>query len=237
VVQGEADYAKIFRGKNHDSDFLKDNRRGEVSRFRSNANKGEAFDLSGGGGYQIRWCFEDITLTPLAGYSYHEQHLRMFDGKVSVFNSRSVHAVLHNLHSNYRTRWYGPWIGAEASYDFDCDFEFYGSLQYHWLQYHAKGHWNLREEFYDDFQHRANGYGILGTLGGTFQFSDCWKGGVRVLYLDFRARHGRDRTFLEEEASDSEGSGTYKVKIVAETRLNEVNWHSFRLEADLAYEF
>lgn len=239
VIKGEADYAKFFTGRTQDSDYLKNDRHGEISRFDCNANKGEAFDISGGLGFNYCWPWEaEFMFTPLIGYSLHEQHLRMFDGDVSVFNGRSVNAHLRNLHSNYRTHWFGPWAGLDLAYAYSCNLEFNASLEYHWLYYRATGHWNLREEFYDDFQHTSNGSGILGSFGGTYCLGEGWKTGLNIVYLNFRGRGGRDRTFIEEVIfEDSDSRSPYKQKIIAETKINEVNWHSFRLVADVIYEF
>lgn len=237
MVRAQGDYARIFHGRTRDSDYDKSGRRDETFRFLCNSGRGEAFDLSLGAGYQLSLFCDVFTLTPVLGYSWHEQHLRMFEGDVLIFNRIHERGTLPDLHSNYRTRWRGPWIGVDGAFHVPCMLDVYGSLEYHFAHYHATGHWNMRSDFYDDFHHLANGHGILAIFGIDYPFFECVKLGAHVTYIDMRAKHGKDRTPLLDDIIDSVGNLIGTEKVIAETHLNEVNWRSFRIEVDFAFYF
>ncbi len=237
LIRLDGEYGKILDGKVQDSDFNRNNRRGEYSRFNCDANRGEVFDLNASIGYLYTLFCDNFFVTPLIGYSYAEQHLRMFDGHVVLFDGERVDVHVHDLHSNYRTKWRGPWVGLELNYLYNCEWDFFGGVEYHWAKFNGTGHWNLRPEFYNDFQHRANGTGVKGYLGTQYAINCNWLGGIKLSYLYYNTRPGVDRTFVLDDYSDTHYSDYEYEKVVSETRLNEVNWHSFRIEANLTYAF
>lgn len=237
LIRLEGEYGQLLNGKVQDSDYNKNHRRGEYSRFDCDADKGEVFDLRASIGFFYNLFCDEFFITPLIGYSYAEQHLRMFDGHVKIFDGERVNVHVPDLHSNYRTKWRGPWLGLELNYLYNCAWNLFGGAEYHWVKFQGTGHWNLRPEFYDDFQHRANGTGIKGYIGAQYAINCNWLGGIKLSYLDFHTRPGVDRTFVYDDYSDSQYSDYGYEKVVSETRLNEVNWHSFRIEANLTYAF
>lgn len=225
--KGEGDYGKIYNGRNRDSDYLLDHRRLEYSRAITKADRGEVFDFLVGFGYQFSLFYKKFFITPLAGYSYHEQHLQMHNGfqKISIFKQLGK---IKGLHSNYRGKWSSPWLGFDASYLLDCKLKLKGGFEYHWAHYHGTGHWNLRD-FPRDFQHVGNGYGLVGTLECDYQFCNHWILGFLFKYQDWRMHHGCDHTYL----TASSGSSYDRVS----TRLNVVNWHSFSVTLNAGYHF
>ncbi len=237
LIFAEGDYAKILKGHTTDSDYEKNGRHGEASRFNCDASRGEAFDLSSAIGYQFEPFYCSLILIPWVGYSYSEQHLQMNDGHIVIFNNRSVDAYVPHLHSNYRTRWRGPYLGADIVYNWNSCLLFYLNGEYHWLTFNGKGHWNLRSEFYDDFQHKSYGEGFSGSVAANYTLNCNWSFALCTTYYYFHAGKGRDRTFIKDDLLDSNESQIGVEYIKMETRLNEVNWHSFRVEAVLSYQF
>lgn len=229
----EGDYARIFHGNNRDSDYLGSHRTLEFSRSLNSANKGEAFDLSVYFGYKMNApfndCFHNFEFCPKVGYSHHEQHLSMHKGfqALDVFDINNL-GPFAGLKSSYRARWFGPWVGFDAAYEMCCKFKIFGSFQYHFARYNGKGHWNLRSDLADDFQHHGWAHGFLSRVGAQYEFDSGVAYGIQATYLTFKLRDGRDRIFFFDE----DGS-----ILVSGTKLNQVNWHSFRIEAYLSYRF
>lgn len=238
-VRGYADYGKIFHGRNRDSDYAGNDKTLEFSRSKAKSDKGEVFDFSGGIGYQFHlgdWfclCDTDWTFTPLLGYSYHEQHLRDYDG-VQLINSafnefgEEVPAgplgPFPGLHSNYRAKWRGPWVGFDTCYPISCDWKVFGSFEYHWAHYHGTGHWNLRPDFIKDFtQTSNNGHGYVIDAGTSYDFWCNWSAGLTFSYQWMRSGSGRDRTFF--------------ISGPADTRFNGATWHNWSILADLGYAY
>lgn len=238
-IRGYADYGKICHGRNRDSDYDGDNKTLEFSRSVAKSDKGEVFDFSGGIGYQFNlsdWlclCDNQWTITPLVGYSYHEQHLRDYDGVQVIsegFNEIGEEVPagplgpFPGLHSNYRAKWRGPWVGFDTSCEIFCNWKIFGSFEYHWAHYHGTGHWNLRPEFVKDFtQTTHNGHGYLVDIGTRYEFWCNWSAGIDFQYQWMRSGSGRDRIFFATGPED--------------THFNGAVWHTWSILADLGYSF
>lgn len=81
AFRGYANYGWIFDGDNHDSDYLGDNRTFEFSRSNNSTDDDYVWDASLAIGYPFRFGHAVVgTITPLLGYSYHEQNLNIADG-------------------------------------------------------------------------------------------------------------------------------------------------------------
>lgn len=155
-LQGRAGYGWILEGENQDSDYWGDDRTLEFSRSNNQADRGHVFDASLGFGYRLGLGGESgkprLGLTPLAGYSYHEQSLRMHDfhQTVSEFGFPvPVGTTSDELNSRYETQWHGPWLGLGLRASLWERIDLFGEVVHHWADYHAQANWNLR----DDFEH------------------------------------------------------------------------------------
>jgi|694.fasta_scaffold16465_10 hypothetical protein len=230
------DYGRIFHGKNRDSDYrVNQGRIEEYSRFDNNGGKGDVWDITGGFGYFLRTDICALRIVPLLGYSAHEQNLHMYDGYLSqmldIPNFPGHH--FNKLHSTYRARWYGPWSGVDMYYHCTDRISLVSYLEYHWLRYRARGHWNLRDDFAGSFHHTGDGQGILGTLGIDYNFLNGCYLGVRGSYNYFFVTKGRDRTPVYVMPSE----GSDPIIMVFEGELKKVKWHSFSILFNLGYNF
>lgn len=218
------DYGRIFHGRNRDSDYAGNDRTDEFSRSISNAGRGEVFDLSAALGYQFQFFCGRFRFAPLVGVSWEEQHLRLFDGVELIPEIEPI----KNLHSSYKARWYGPWMG----FDLDCaltnQLAFYGMFESHWTVYRGIGHWNLREDLLTDFKHRSHGIGLKVQGGLIYALKRNWEIVLLAGYETWKAQKGSHRVTMNDFFGDAE-------EVV--TRLNGVHWHSFRFSALLGYTF
>jgi len=113
ALRGYANYGWIFDGDNQDSDYLGDNRTFEFSRSNNSTDDDDVLDASLAIGYPIRFGRAVIgTMTPLLGYSYHEQNLNITDGNQTIPNL----GPFPGLDSSYETEWKGPWIGFDLRF-------------------------------------------------------------------------------------------------------------------------
>ena len=78
-----------------DSDYYGDNRTEEYSRSESTPDGSTTFDGKFIIGYEMQWS-EHIVITPLVGYRYNRQSLRMKDG-IQIVDTRAV--TLSSLYS------------------------------------------------------------------------------------------------------------------------------------------
>lgn len=221
-LKASADYGRIFNGKNRDSDYFEDDRTDEFSRSINNAGKGEVFDLSTAVGYRFSLFCERLSLVPLIGAAWSEQHLRMYDGDQVIPDLGPI----TGLHNSYKTRWYSAWSGVDLSYKICNKLITFASFEYHWAWYRGRGHWNLRDDFLTDFKQTSFGYGLVGELGVNYILSGNWGVTITVGYQDWKASGGDHSLTV-----DIPGFGSEKL----ETRFNGVNWHTFNSSILLSY--
>lgn len=236
--RGYADYGWITHGKVTDKDFLNLSV-GSVSDFsgegveifssRADSNKGHVYDASIGLGYQFRMCDDSLALAPVFGYSWEGQHLELKNGHLSVPFSTSF----EGLHSHYNARWNGWWLGIDLDYQFACDWSLFASYEYHWAEYHASGHWNLREDILGNFHHHAKrAYGNVFNIGVKWDFCECWTLGVTGKFQWWNARHGKDRTKVFEDAN-----GDIREACFVKIPLENVKWDSASVTFDVGMVF
>lgn len=156
----------------------------------------------------------------------------------SSFGSSSHNSSSYGgKHSKYHTRWNGPFIGFDFDYRFGCgceaDWEVFGTYEFHWAEYHAKGHWKLREDLLDGFRHHAkNAYGSVFDIGLKWDFCECWTVALKGEFQWFWADHGRDRAKIH-----STSFGNVRRQCTESISLHDVRWQSAAVSIDLGMVF
>lgn len=261
-LRANADYGWITSGKNRDSDhrfFDGDDYYGygyesefEFARSHSKT-RGHVYDARIAIGYEFKLCDCSLGIAPLVGYSWHGQHLRdrhlrqhfCFDdytdydftyGDYSFSDYESFYGSYGSYgrnNSRYHTRWNGPFIGFDFDYRFWCDWTLFGTYEFHWAEYHARGHWFLRNDLCDGFRHRAkNAYGNIFDIGVKMDFCDCWTLSVKGEFQWWYANHGRDRArFLEGKFCD------VKTDCFVSVPLRHIKWDSAAVIVDVGTVF
>jgi opacity protein-like surface antigen len=226
VVRGEAGYGWIRNGRNRDSDYvLVDSEFVEFSRSNNRADSGNVVDLSLGVGAQFQPDNGRVTLTPLLGYSYHEQNLRITDGFQTISFPGQPTGPFPGLDSSYEAEWRGPWIGLDADFQPLERVSLSGNLQYHWADFQAVADWNLRTDFQHpvSFTHDANASGFKVSAAAAFELVERWSVELSYDYREWQTAAGIHRFFF--------------VDGVAAVPLNKVNWTSQSLSIGLHYRF
>ncbi len=226
-VRGAASYGKIVEGENQDSDYGGDNRTLEFSRSNNDADDGDVLDGTIGAGFQLKrklrrskWT---LGFTPLIGYSYHQQNLKM----TNAFQTIPLTGAFSGLNSSYDTEWFGPWFGLDLAMDDGNKNTFLSSFEYHWdTTYYAEANWNLRTDFAHpvSFTHEADGRGIVATIGWDYLIRRKVSINTTLEYQRWTTEGGVDTTFLSNGTADT-------------TPLNQVNWESRSFSLGLQYRF
>lgn len=229
-LRGYLDWGYVYNGSNQDSDFAGDDRTLEWSRSENNADEGNLWDISAAlespGWRPAPW----LTVAPLMGFSYHRQNLTITDGLQTVSrpainpNAAPLGPIV-GLDSTYSSRWFGPWTGAEVSVS-GRRVSLKGSFEFHYAYYRAEADWNLRTALAHpvSFEHSAEGYGLVFSLGADYNFTSRLSAGITGDAQQWRATDGIDRTHFAAGGS-------------SDTRFNEVNWSSLALLAGITYLF
>ena len=232
-LKGALAYGWIYSGDVQDSDYLDDDRSIEYSRTNNAADDGNTLDASVAVGYRFLFQSGFIGISPMVGYSYHQQNLTMTDGNQtveSIFTPPS--GPFDGLDSSYDTEWKGPWVGLDLSFQSPAGtrpkptegYELTFGVEYHWADYDAEGDWNLRTDFAHpkSFEHQADGSGIVVSTEFNFFFNPRWALHFSANYQTWETDPGTDRTFYAD--------GT-----ISEARLNEVNWTTYALMLGIVY--
>jgi hypothetical protein len=227
-VRGAFGYGWTFSGDNQDSDFLGNDRTQEYSRSSNSADGGTVLDASIGAGYQFSFLSGRLRLAPLLGYSYNAQNLALNDGAQVIATPEVTPPVgsIRGLDSSYDAYWLGPWLGIDLSVEITKRLSLFGTLEYHWANYRAEGNWNLRKDLADQktFEQNADGKGYLIAVSAEYLLAGSWSLNMSLTYQKWSTDPGHDHLY-------------YANGLVAETRLNEVNWDSYAFMLGVVYQF
>ncbi|MBU0729224.1 MAG: hypothetical protein KKE17_04500 [Proteobacteria bacterium] len=213
----------IVDGMNQDSDYNGNDRAQEFSRSNNSSDDGSVFDTQFGLGFTFRPSPKRFHISPLFGWSYHEQNLTMTDGDQTIPATGSF----SGLDSSYNSQWYGLWTGAEIEFMPINKLALTGSLELHSVKYYAEANWNLRNDLKhpNSFEHNADeGSGIVLNLGGKYIFGKKWSLNLALNYSKWQMENGTHTFHMSSGANV-----TY--------RLNEVNWESFSSMVGVKYRF
>ena len=235
ALKGALTYGWLFDGRNQDSDYSGNNRTGEFSRSNNTTANEYVWDASLAVGYPIRFGRAVIgTLTPLAGYSQHEQHLKITDGYQTIATPGITppEGPIEGLDSTYKTRWRGPWLGIDLQFraaeihTFAHRLETYLTYEYHWADFEAVANWNLNSDFAHpkSFRHDTTGSGFVFGAGINCMLDQHWALNLGFDYQDWSTHNGTIKFYLADGATHKQ-------------QLNAVNWTSYALMMGLTLRF
>ncbi len=186
------------------------------SRVHNHCKKRYTLDFNVGIGYPFNFCCNEFSLTPMIGYSYNTQRLRVKDDQKIGENLTTAQQAAVQLepfhpggHSSYRVSWWGPWIGFDAAYaTCDCG-TYYSELEFHFARVRRErdSHQGVDN---DHYQRTKTGYIFAWKVGAAFALCDCWILDASLKYTD---------GWSTNSCTDS------------------VNWRSGQIRLDAGYRF
>ncbi len=223
-------YGYMYDGANRDSDYTFDGRRGEFSRSSADTD-GYVYDLSAALGYDID-VVNGVKVSPMVGYSYHNQHHEDTKGVQNIYNPR-LEAQLYGedptglpssddlgtfsgLASDYTAEWYGPFVGGRLEIPVADRFRVRASGKYQWADYRADAYWNLRDLAFENSAD-AEGYQVGLTL--IYEYSQS---------VDFWLA-GNYASFESDAGIQTDPSGPIK--------LNEATWESWGVSVGVSLKY
>ena len=136
-------------------------------------------------------------------------------------------------HSRYNARWNGFFIGFDFDYSFCCEWDLFGSYEFHWADYHAKAHWDLRPDLCNGFNHHVkNFYGQVFDIGVKWDFCECWTLALRGEFQWFWGDHGHDRAKVAHN-----DFGDVKTDCYLKIPLKDIRWDSAAVTLDIGMVF
>ncbi len=165
----------IYHGKNQDSDYNRNNRKGEFSRTIHKAT-GRMYDANIMVGQEL-WISSDSSISPQIGYGILSQKFRNTKGRVvkgypGIFKKLAERDFSKNLNTTYRATWHGPQLGLGAKYKISQELDLFGQYTVFFpVQYQGKGHWNLRNLKFKDKTPLFKSFGQTMSFGSEYHFS------------------------------------------------------------------
>lgn len=237
TVRGSISYGEIQSGTNQDSDFGLDNRTNEWSRSNNQADDGEVWDITLGGGLVFHTANRKLMISPLVGGSYHSQDLTIHNGYQTISQDNPFSpdpaedpppvGPFAGLASSYDAEWRSGWVGVDLEFQATPSFGLLGSLELHSAEYDAAANWNLRSDFNHPksfTHHSSEAGGVVAGFGTRFGAGNLLLN-LDLRYQKWRAQDGIAKFYL----SDGSLGGVQK--------LNEINWESFNVSAGLTLRF
>ena len=156
-IKGRISSGSIDDGKARGSDFLGSPSNLTLSKPTSDVDDNDVYDasLSIGRVFPVTDA-ESTFVTPYIGIAYQEQDYRISNDVQSL--GMPMPAV--SLNSRYKAEWSSTFIGVQFDHSGDR-WDTYASVEYHDVDYEARGDWNLRGDFEHprSFKHDAEGSG------------------------------------------------------------------------------
>lgn len=225
-------YSYVYSGKVRDSDYLEDNRKNEFSRSKANARDSYFYGFSIASGFELPIYKNKLSLFPLFGYSWNLQCLKMKQGFVIIDEIFDSYGKFDGLNSSYSSNFRGPFVGTDLNYQISSYMTLLATLEYHFIKYRGKANWNLRDDFFKDAEHTANGHGIFASIGTCYQLDDKWSFGLSLNGRFFEAKNGNARTYVSVETETEE-----IIKFKVDHPFNRVTWKTFSALLHLKYAF
>jgi len=222
-------YGDIYDGRTQDSDYFLNDRTGEFSRSYSTTSGDNTYDYSVGIGvpFVVKQTnlAARITIVPMLGYSYHEQHYRMTDG-VQTFPPEAA-GPIPGLDSQYETNWKGMWYGGEFYLRTGKKLTLYTTLSWHDVTYDATARWNLRETLAQPTsftQSASQAEGTMLSLGFIYHFTPQWSYSLSYEEQHWNSGPGQDTVYFSDGTS-------------ATTNLNNAEWDITKINLSVLFFF
>lgn len=190
-------------------------------------NGSHVFDASIGIGYPIEWlCGGCLHIAPVIGYSYHEQKIRytsnnqLLDEEQTVIvdpkaTTTTITEQIGTSHiaQQFRSRWYGPWVGLDLAYRLSHCLNILGAVEYHFARASTNTHINnsivqnssqnttgpgfftplqLSLAETDRFRKTKNANGLNVKLAFSYNFSCEWFANLGFQYQDWTSNKSDD---------------------------------------------
>lgn len=233
-VRGHLDYGTVLSGSNRDSDYAGDNRTQEFSRSLNGVDGNHVWDGSVGIGPRFSFLESALVICPMLGYAVSEQDFNIVDGyqAFSAPPGTTPLGPIAGLNSRYQTRWEGFWLGVDLLFSIPLEQGPFPAMQmvlsgeFHRFDYDATATWNLRQDFSQptSFTHQASGSGLAAGATILLALDPHWGVNFGMNLKKMSADAGVDRVYYTDGTTRS-------------TRLNEVRWRAFTIEAGVSYQF
>jgi Protochlamydia outer membrane protein len=253
-IRFSGDYAQIVSGNSRTRGFADDGEGHEFSSIKGKSNQGRTYDAEGCIGYSFISNGRRFVGTPVIGWAWQYQFLRMHhaeqvlnkprrllggddDDDISGIPKHGRLGEIHGLKVKYDPRWFGPFIGLDWIVMVEPCFLVFGKAEWHFSeQYRANGRWDLSNRELLTFSHHSSGHGLYLTLGGNYRLGNGWFIGVEGEYRNFQAGKGRHNS-KKHESTTSNDVIFGRMPFVKKSDFNRAKWNSYSIEVIIDFRY
>ncbi len=186
---------------------------------------GNTWDAGGSLGYFLPF-YNCLSIAPLVGFSYDEQHFQTSHSQTSV--PLSAAAVAESAH--WVSSWYGPWVGFSLFFDSPClPLFFDAGYEFHIGYARTSWHQEVTAPTQFSYQTHLNDlYGNVFHIQAQYPFCCHWLLGLRLQYTMWQNRSSATSRI------PSPAPGLTATQYQSTTQLS---WHSFGALVNLGFSF
>jgi len=139
---------------------------------KGDANGESVWSGLAGAGLQIPLFDKQLRFSPLAGYSYDEQHIQTKNNRIVLYDNLEIEDEFPRV--KYDLEWKGPWVGFDLAYQVTEDFRMTGTFEHHWADFDGKLKLRTNDANIPNSIGRQSGNatGIVWGLAGRYRFYD-----------------------------------------------------------------
>lgn len=178
-----------------------------AAKFSNDVKHKYVADFDVGIGYPLEQCWcPNLQVVPAIGFTYSTQRIRGNDRRsasceiarehpdvnLSSYGLPSCESRERN-HNNFRTTWWGPWIGIDLAY---CDggcWNAYGEFEYFFGRARGQRNSNVGIDTFDSHRSTKWGNGYSLRVGSHYYFRCNWLLDGFITYKRFHS-HGHDHS-------------------------------------------
>lgn len=232
---------------------------------------GEVYDISIALGYRFGFYCNSFGITPLVGYLWEgrnidNNHHRFcscwsssscsssssssdrFISSSSSSSSCSSSSSSFDENATYNSRWNGPWVGIDFSYQACGCFNVYADYEFHWAKYRANAKHLLPNTYPEDLAPHGFKQLIKDTngnflrIGVEWNFCGGWTGGIEGEYQWWEARGGYNTGAHTNSCSSlCEDCSPADLRMITfcaeESTIKKLTWNTAIVTVNIGYSF
>ncbi len=212
LIDSSISLGKIYDGHVNDTDYTGDNRTGAFAFSEADTVDDDVMDFS----FAIGRAFpvtdaESTAITPLVGFSYHEQNFDVA-GPASGVSTASSFPAVDIVDANYEAEWWSTFIGVQVEHRGNR-WDTWGRVEYHNVDYEATIDWGPGGNPANPttIKQKSDGSGPIYEIGARYRYSQNLAFNASFTWWNWDTDSGTHRSIF------SNGS-------VSSMELNTVQW-------------
>lgn len=151
--------------------------------------------------YPMHYGCDQLVFAPAVGFTYNRQNIRVkkrsnfqdyFYASSPSSDDYDSFFVCQHKSNNFRTSWWGPYLGFDFVYDSPDCWNLYGAFEFHFGRARRQVKSTTDRIYVDNYSRTKSFYGPKFVLGTTYMFCQNWFADANISYQKFFSNAERD---------------------------------------------